>query len=192
MTWGAPLGNDNGDDNSGGAPLGNTNAEGNLGGGAPIGNQNAARHGVYSDPELLYEEMPEQEKHRVRERTKAYIEVAPFGLDDPRAERVALTCLLIEQEHRAHAEILQDGLIVKKIIGTDDDGKPITADREHHLSREGHRLNERILSNLKELGLVGAGSDIDRPHQHTEKERNSLAEFLSNAVGGTDDDGQVR
>ncbi len=45
---GAPIGNKNAVGNKGGAPIGNRNAIGNKGGGAPYGNKNAEKHGLYS------------------------------------------------------------------------------------------------------------------------------------------------
>lgn len=46
---GAPFGNKNAVGNKGGAPIGNTNATGNKGGGAPKGNINAIKHGLFAD-----------------------------------------------------------------------------------------------------------------------------------------------
>lgn len=50
---GAPKGNKNALGNSGGAPLENQNAVGNPGGGAPLGNKNAFKHGLRE--KLLFE-----------------------------------------------------------------------------------------------------------------------------------------
>lgn len=57
---GAPKGNQNALGNKGGAPKGNQNAVGNKGGGAPKGNKNNLKHGLYE--KLLYSALSEEEK----------------------------------------------------------------------------------------------------------------------------------
>jgi hypothetical protein len=50
-----------------GAPKGNKNAVGNRGGGAPVGNTNAQKHGLYGREGLLNRKSQEKLKHEIRE-----------------------------------------------------------------------------------------------------------------------------
>lgn len=63
---GAPKGNKNAAGNKGGAPIGNKNAIGNKGGGAPRGNTNAMKHGLfastyYNNLYRMYKELKKEE-----------------------------------------------------------------------------------------------------------------------------------
>ena len=133
---------------------GNSEASKHSAGGAPESNSNALTHGVTADPTGLLDEFEPEERQFVEQLAGALLDIAPFGTDDPRFERLQLTCVKAVQERRGEREIARDGPTVERVVGTREDGTPITQDEEHYLAKFTSRLSKDIRLNLKDLGCL--------------------------------------
>jgi hypothetical protein len=159
------------------APEGNDFAVGNPGGGAPKGNQNPAKHHVYSVPSNLTEHLSDEDLGFIRDLSEAYIESAPFGPEDPRSERILITCIKVWQEHAAEAQIAKEGLSEDVTVGIGQDGTPITEADSHHLRRAANQLNKEVRLTLKDLGLMNSA----------EKQQAEATESLATILAGEND-----
>lgn len=160
---------------TGGAPKDNDYAVGNSGGSAPEGNQNPAKHHVYSVPSNLTEHLDDEDLAFINNLAEKYIEAAPFGPEDPRSERVLITCIKVWQEHSAEAQIAREGLSENVTVGMSESGEPITKADSHHLRRAANQLNKEVRLTLKDLSLLGS------PEEQQAEATESLAQVLANA-----------
>lgn len=143
------------------APDGNDYAVGNPGGGAPVGNVNALKHGATASPINLLDHLSEEELQWVESLVDAYLDRAPFGPHDGRVERLTRTCVMIFQEWRAEEAVLSEGMGRETVVGVSSEGTPIVNTEEHYLNRRMDRLNDKIRHNLRDLGLLE--EDVGRP-----------------------------
>lgn len=159
------------------APEGNDFAVGNPGGGAPEGNQNPAKHHVYSVPSNLIEHLSDEDLGFIHKLSEAYIEAAPFGPKDPRSERILITCIKVWQEHAAEAQIAKEGLSEDVTVAMSDSG-PVTKAESHHLRRAANQLNKEVRLTLKDLGLMNSA----------EKQQAEATESLASILADENDD----
>ena len=157
---------------------GNIEASKHSAGGAPENNQNPAKHHVYSAPSNLTEHLSDEDLAFINDLAEAYIEVAPFDKDDPRAERVLITCIKVWQEHSAEAQIAKEGLSEDVTVGIGQDGTPITEADSHHLRRAANQLNKEVRLTLKDLGLMNSA----------EKQQAEATKSLASILAGENDD----
>lgn len=155
------------------APEGNDHAEGNSGGAPPECNQNARSHGVFSTPEFLIDDLDENELEWIEAITDGYLEVAPFGPEDPRAERLAMTAVKVYQSWAAENAMLRDGLSEEQTVGVTDSGDVVTETDAHHLRRASSQLSKEVRLTLKDLGC------LPDPDSQQAAATRSLAEVLS-------------
>ena len=139
------------------APEGNEHADGNDGG-APGGNGNALTHGATASPLNLVFHLDDEELDWIDSLVRGYLEIAPFGYEDPRRERLSRYCVMIYQEWSAAEEILAAGHSEERTVGVNDDGNPVIRDAEHHLATRERSLNTKVRQGLKDLDcLPGSG-----------------------------------
>lgn len=164
-----------GTDNDSGPCKFHGGAGGDVGdpGGAPKGNGNAVTHGAYGDPVNLYRHLGDDEREWVDAMVDAYLSIASFDEDDPRAERLQMTCVIMYQEWAAREVVLRDGMSEDATIGVSDAGAPIVRTDEHHLTGTAGRHNQTVRMNLKDLGF------LDDPQSQQADAVGSLAEVLS-------------
>lgn len=125
---------DSGPPSSHGAPPKNDNAIGNSGGGAPIGNYNAATYHGWSDPELHYERLEGDAKSWVEERITWHTKRARADLSDGEIETKARQLATIEhQSWLAVIDTLSRGL---------------TIEREHKIN--GHQFTQTVANPANE------------------------------------------
>lgn len=155
------------------APEGNDYAVGNSGGGAPEGNTNALTHGVTADPTGLMDELEPKERTFVEQLAGSLLDIAPFNADDPRFERLQITCVKAVQERRGEREIARDGPTVERFVGTREDETPITQEEEHYLAKFTSRLSKDIRLSLKSLDC------LPDPDSRQAEATESLAQVLS-------------
>jgi len=131
-----------------------------YGEGIPEGNGNAITHGATAKPGNLYNHLEEDEREWVDSLVAGYIEVAPFGFEDPRRERLTRYCIMIYQEWAAASEVEKAGASESQPIGVNDSGEPVVRREEHHLSKRELALNTKVRQGLKSLDcLPGSGSE---------------------------------
>ena len=159
------------------APEGNDYAKGNSGGRPPSGNQNPAKHHVYSVPSNLIEHLSDEDLGFIHKLSEAYIEAAPFGPKDPRSERILITCIKVWQEHAAEAQIAKEGLSEDVTVAMSDSG-PVTKAESHHLRRAANQLNKEVRLTLKDLGLMNSA----------EKQQAEATESLASILADENDD----
>lgn len=87
-----------------GAPPENDNAVGNSGGGAPVGNTNAEKHGAWNDPLKEYKRLGGKEKEYIDELTESIVKKSKANLPQKEIERKArYLAILMRQSHRGWA-----------------------------------------------------------------------------------------
>jgi hypothetical protein len=122
--------------------------------GAPEGNTNRLEHGAYSDPANLYDNLDDGPKEFVDRLTEQYLGIAPFDADDPRADRLRMTSVIMYQEWAARGRVEAESMEVNLTIGVGEGGIPVEQRDSHHLLGEAARLNQTARKNLKDLGLL--------------------------------------
>lgn len=122
--------------------------------GGQEGNANALKHGVRADPANLYEHLDEAEKNFVDDLHAKYLDIASFGVEDPRNDRLRMTCVMALQEWIARDEVIRSGMTVELTIGMGEGGIPIEQRDGHYLLKVAGDLNQKIRMNLKDLGLL--------------------------------------
>ena len=161
------------------APVGNGYAKGNSGGGAPRGNANAMKHGVYSPPRRLLAHLTGDQLAFVEDLYHGYLSSAGFGEDDPQAEKLKLLCVQILQQHIALSIIQKEGMGTTRTVVTDG-GHEIQLRGPNRMFKETHQLSREISDGMRELGLYGGDppqsgtsgeprslSPLSREHEHT-------------------------
>lgn len=98
-----------------GAQAGNQNAVGNAGGGAPVGNANAAKYHGWSDPRLHYERLEGDAKAHVDKTAEWYVDCTTADLPQSEIkEKARLLATLEHQSWLSMAETLDSGLAVER------------------------------------------------------------------------------
>lgn len=163
------------------------------------GNTNGFIHGAYTDPASLLDALDESDRRWIGQLASAYVEPdgpAPFGPDDPRAERLLHACVMCWQSWTAAKRAIDvadpeddANLRVSK------DGTPILETRDDRLVRRERELSREVRQVLKDLGCL-PGTKHDHRHAHRAElvvkgddddpeQRGTLADLLSS--GGSDD-----
>lgn len=155
-----------------GGQEGNQNAVGNDGG-APEENGNAIKHGARADPVNLYKNLDDESLAWVDGLIDGYLEIATFGEDDPRVERLQMACTIMYQEWAAREVVLREGPSEDTTIGVSEAGTPVIRTDEHHLTTTASTHNQTVRMNLKDLGL------LDDPESQQADSMRSIAEILS-------------
>lgn len=136
--------------------------------GPPKGSANALKSGATASPINLYNNLEDEDLAFVEELRDAYLEIAPFTADDPRAERLLRISVMIYQEWKGQEQVLEQGMAVSKLRRSEGpdgsekeleltvtaDGEMIAQTEEHYLCARIDRLNDKIRHNLKDLGCL--------------------------------------
>lgn len=161
-----------------GAPPGNTNALKNSGG-APIENDNAVRHELFSDRDAYYQRLDEDRKAWVYDLTHAILDRVRSTrgevdlVDRELAKNVAID---LDKAATANEYISRQGLL-QDIVVNGDDGPVVLEDAEEHtLLRELRLHNESIIKRLQRLGV------LEDPLSQSADATRSLAELLSGSA----------
>lgn len=195
------------------APEGNDYATGNPGGRPPEGNQNARTHGLYSDVELLYEDLSEPQQEHVDALIEAFEDrLADRGADVGYDTRTRLFRIAVSHMketladnylvRRSHEDDTDNPLVAREIVGSSDSG-PIFDEVPTSMSKELSRISRDNRQWMKEMGLLPQSPDDVDAHHGISPEKVKEA-FFNNTVwanGGepdstlgipTDEDGEPR
>lgn len=140
---------------------GNDHAEGNPGGGAPAGNQNATRHGLHSDPDHLLQHLEETDpaaREWITRKFTGYLEEAPFGLDSPKADQLLQVATREYSIWQATGLQIREGVVKTQAVQAGD-GEWIQAEKEHAANMPLDRMEKTVTKRLKELGVLGNSPD---------------------------------
>lgn len=137
------------------APEGNDFAVGNSGGGAPIANQNAAKHQLTADPakvlEWLERERPDAYRW-VEGKHASYLEDAPFDAGSAKADQLAQVCVCEYILWKNRGIQLKDGLVTQTHI-KGSDGELVEIEDERPENQAVNRMDRQVVSKLKTLGV---------------------------------------
>lgn len=132
--------------------------------GAPEGNQNAQRHGLYSTPEYLKQHFSEQQEDRyiayfeaLCSRYERRLGKEPDAFAKDRLSRVAIECVkerIADEWLSEQAEETGNLLVESHIIGVDDEGRPISVEQENQILSELAALRRETRMTLKDMGLL--------------------------------------
>lgn len=161
---------------------GNTEASKHSAGGAPEGNSNSLKHGVYATPSNLTEHLSDDELEWIQEIVDGYLERAAFDANDPRAERLVMVAVKLYQEWAAENQMLKEGLSEDTTIGVNKQGEPIVNKDSHHLRRASNQLSKESRLLLRELGL------LNPPEQQQAEAQESVAQAFERAVDRMDNE----
>lgn len=155
---------DEGEDDETGAErphmVGNDHAEGNPGGSGQPGNQNATRHGLYSEADHLLEHLDDHDpeaREWVAEKFEGYLREAPFGPESPKADQLLQVCTREYSIWQATGLQIREGVVKTQAVETGS-GEWITAEKEHAVNMPLDRMEKTVTKRLKELGVLGDNS----------------------------------
>lgn len=154
---------------------------GGAGSGAPKGNNNAVKHGIYQQRSDYYEDLPGEEKAWVDSLVESMLEDAPFTKENfHKFQMVREVAIDIHKARASNDYIGEEGVVVEN-IERDDDGNPIYRDGELLTKAEENpvnlaydRLKRTYTKQLKELGIMG-----DSPEAKQAKADKSIASQLA-------------
>lgn len=154
---------------------------GGAGSGAPKGNQNAQKHGLYSQRSNYYEDLPAEEKAWIDALVESMLEDAPFTKDNfQKFQMLREIAIDTHKQRQANDYTAEEGLIQENIV-RDDDGNPmlddngelITETDENPVNMTYDRLDRSKVRKMKELGL------LDDPESQKAQAGQSISEQLS-------------
>lgn len=128
--------------------------------GAPKGNQNAVKHGLYAKRSNYYENLPAEEKAWIDALVKSMLEDAPFDKDTfHKFSQLRNIAIDMHKLRNSQDYTGEEGLIVEN-VERDDKGDPIFRDGELVTRKEENpinltydRLNRSMRATLKDLGV---------------------------------------
>jgi hypothetical protein len=152
----APEGNDNA---TGRTPAkdGNDNAVGNDGGAPAAGNQNAARHGLHSDPANVLADLRERDPESyawIESKMQDYLEQTPYTDGSPEADQLRQIAVREHSIWRATGLQLEEG-IVKQTRERTPEGDLVEVESENPVNLPLDRMERTVMRRLKELGVLG-------------------------------------
>jgi len=147
---------------------------GGAGSGAPEGNGNNEKHGLYAERESWFDRHREECEELVRALTASYLEDAPFGWSAT-AKVDQLTEIAIDQVRLRHSNEWLDEFLSEQTVSVTENGREITRLEENpaHMPRD--RIKRTNAKLLKELGVL---SDPDSAQAEATA---TLAEVIDNA-----------
>ena len=148
------------------------------GGGAPEGNTNPMKHGLYAQRTNYYNALEDDDKEFVEAMVDAWIGMSPYERDNVGIVNELYRCAI--DQLRAWGGIEEfvngdelEGLTKEMVIGVSESGQPITAEDEHPVNMAYSRLDRDVRTKLKELGIY------DSPEKQQADATESLAQKLS-------------
>lgn len=149
--------------------------------GAPKGNQNGQKHGLYSQRSLYYEDLPAEEKAWVDSLVQSMLEDAPFTEDNfQKFQMLRNVAIDMHKLRQANDYTSQKGLVQENIVRDeegnpmmDENGELLTETDENPINLTYDRLNRTMTKQLKELGL------LDDPESQKAQAGHSISEQLS-------------
>jgi len=132
--------------------------------GAPEGNQNNQKHGLYSVPEYLKKHFDESQEDRYT----AYFEALcsryerlhgkePDAFAKDRLSRIAIECVkerIADEWLSEKADETGNLLIEDYIIDTDENGEPVSVETSNNILSELTALKRETRMQLKDMGLL--------------------------------------
>lgn len=149
--------------------------------GAPKGNQNAKKHGIYSQRSNYYNDLPAEEKAWVDSLVQSMLNDAPFTEDNfQKFQMVREIAIDMHKKRHANDYIAEEGIVQENIV-RDEDGNPVTDQNgdlvtetdENPVNLAYDRLDRTMTRKMKELGIL---DDPDSAQAEAEK---SIAEQLA-------------
>lgn len=145
------------------------------GGGAPEGNSNAKKHGLYMSRQKYFDELSDEEKEFVDAIVESLLEDAPFDRQNfAKFQMVRNIAIDMHKMRRANEYVDEKGVVDRdRTVGYTDDGKPIKVDEENVVNVAYDRLNRTMTRQLKELGI------LDDPDSKQAEASQNIASELS-------------
>lgn len=148
--------------------------------GAPKGNQNAKKHGIYSQRSNYYEDLSAEEQAWVDELVSSMLDDAPFTRENfQKFQMLREIGIDMHKARTANNYIGEEGVVQDNVV-RDDEGNPIMRDgelvtetEENPVNLSYDRLKRTYTKQLKELGL------LDDPESQKAEAGKSISEQLS-------------
>jgi len=153
---------------------------GGAGSGAPKGNVNAQKHGIYTQRSNYYDNLPGEEKAWVDALVESMMEDAPFDKENfQKFQMVREIAIDMHKKRQANDYTSDEGLIQENIV-RDENGDPmmregelVTETDENPVNMAYDRLDRTMTSKMKKLGL------LDDPESQKAEAGQSVSEQLS-------------
>jgi hypothetical protein len=119
------------------------------------GDINRQTHGLKAKRSTYYQNLAAKERASIEALADSWLEDAPFERDH-RAKMTELFRIVIDQ-HRlweAQSQYDDDGMVIEQVVGSDEEGNPQTALDENPMNLSYDRLDSRVYSKLKKLGIL--------------------------------------
>lgn len=154
---------------------------GGAGSGAPKGNTNAMKHGLYAQRSNYYSAMPAEEKAWIDALVESMLEDAPFSKENfQKFQMLREIGIDMHKKRQANDYTEEEGLIQENIV-RDEEGNPmmdsngdlLTDTDENPINLTYDRLDRSALKKMKDLGL------LDDPESKKAQAGESISEQLS-------------
>lgn len=123
--------------------------------GAPKGNQNSARHGLYSDPANVLDDLAEKDPEGydwILKKYDSYLDDAPFEDGSAKADQLKQICVQEFIIWRASGLQLENGIVVA--TNEPEGNKYGDRIKDHPVNKPLDRMQRTVTSRLKELGIL--------------------------------------
>lgn len=125
--------------------------------GPPEGTANAAKHNLRADKKKWFERQDEETQEDVLQLWETYLERA----NDPDGSRSILWDAAVNEVILGDADeyLAEEGFIVESVVDVDDQGNPITKEKENPALMPRSRMQKDTLRILKDTGVLSAAED---------------------------------
>lgn len=130
--------------------------------GPPTGNQNASRHGLYSDPANLLDDLAANDPEGydwVLKKYDSYLDSAPFADGSAKADQLKQVCAQEFVIWRAVAMQIHDGVVIET---NEPDGTAYGDTlKEHPVNLPLDRMQRTVSNRLADLGVLDDEADAE-------------------------------
>lgn len=144
--------------------------------GPPDGNQNASRHGLYSDPANLLDDLATNDPEGyewVLQKYDSYLDSAPFGDGSAKADQLKQVCAQEFVIWRSIAMQIHDGVVVE----TNEPDGTAYGDclKEHPVNLPLDRMQRTVSNRLADLGVLDDEAEAERHESKADAIRELMA-----------------
>lgn len=142
--------------------------------GAPKGNTNAWKHGIYACKSSYYKKLPNDQKEWIDTVVESFLEDAPFDREhEGKVELLYQVAIDMHKRNRANDYIYQEGLTQTETSDYHSEFGAIKETKENVLNMTADRFQRTNMRILKDLGV------LDDPDSQKAEAGKTLIDVLS-------------
>lgn len=158
-------------------------------GGAPNGNTNGEKHGIYTQRSTYYQNLSGEEKAWVDALVESMLGDAPFTKDNfQKFQMLREIGIDMHKKRQGNDYTAEEGLVQENVVRDDEgdpimrDGELVTETEENPVNLAYDRLDRTMTSKMKKLGLLSSPEDKKAEAQQSVSEQ--LSKLREEMTGG--------